>query len=193
MNLREKRQAKVRACKILTNMNLPHLGEREFAIVGEKVGLPTQMIRRTYKNWILYGYVDGTAKDGHLDPIISVNTANPDIRSDTKKITFARLKKALKLYFSGTKIKDIRTQTGIGASTLYSAIKTLQTEGTIFGRKIYNVLTEFNDVDLVRAKMYVLAKNKGRSPKQIAACRKVTAQDRLRYTQVYNTIVSYLN
>lgn len=99
--------------------------------------------KRAFNNFIRYGYVDGRAKDGHIERRSPKKSCQNKYNSlkDTVKVTRNVAVKALLLWYTKSKannmtIKKIWRITGVSPTTLYKLIKEFAWKGKILGKTV---------------------------------------------------------
>lgn len=205
--LGKEREAKLKGCKILANLNLPHIRIADYVIVAEQVGINWQQLYISYKNWLLYGSVDRRNKHKTLDAIpLSEAKARfiekhpnyyadyiKEISSSSKPKTDYRIKKAIKLYVNGASLKEIHKMTGICMQTLYKSMEILEKTGRIGRYRIYTPMKDAPQLRIVLAVKYAKLINKGQSPSESKIFKEMSVSDRLRYRQFYASIKEAIN
>ena len=204
--LGQEREAKLKVCKILAKLNLPHIRIADYIIVAEQVGIKWRQLYYSYKNWLLYNSIDRRNKHNNLDAIQSSESRvrfmenHPDyyacrkqIYRSSKPITDYRVKKAIKLYINGLSVKEIHRITGIGIPVLYYAMEKLEKTGKIGRYRIYTPMKDIPQLRIVLAVKYAKIMSKGKSPTKSRIFKEMSVSDRLRYSQFYATIKEAIN
>lgn len=204
--LGKEREAKLKGCKILAKLNLPHIRIADYMIVAEQVGIKWQQLCHAYKNWLLYGSVDRRNKHNNLDAIplpeshirFMANHPNyyeyrKEIFSSTKQTTDYRVKKAIKLYINGASVREVHRLTGISMNILYRSMERLEKTGRIGRYRIYTPMKDAPQLRIVLAVKYAKLTNKGKSSSESKIFKEMSVSDRLRYTQFYATIKEAIN
>ncbi len=205
--LGKEREAKLKGCKILAKLNLPHIRKADYKIVANQVGINWQQLYNSYKNWILYGLVDLRNKHKQQDAapvsagIAKFRNANPRYHADyIKQISKStavesdyRIKKAIREYIGGASLKEIYSITGIGVKTLYKSIEKMEKTGRIGRYKIYTPMKDAPQLRVVLAVKYAKLLNSGKSPSESKIFKEMSVVDRLRYVQFYATIKEAIN
>lgn len=134
----ERREAKKAGVKALLKMRLTNPTNKEFRVVAETVGLKPKALKVAFRLYCTYGYVDGTAKDGHIDrkvskEIVQYNNRKTKLNGKTvytnrKNVTKKEIQSAISMYLAGTKLSQIRKTTGVGSNTLYIELRKLESE-----------------------------------------------------------------
>jgi hypothetical protein len=169
-NLKEIRIAKQKACDILVKLGITKPTKKQVEAVASTVaqtGLPLltyQKFRRTWLNFINYGYYDGSAKDLHTDRKISaaISTHNYNnyhaksigrykylISPNKIKVTPAKAWEAISLWLSGATYPQVYNTVGINAQTLLSLIHEYADKGSLCGKTLCEPLQ--HDIFTVRA------------------------------------------
>jgi len=203
------RRKKIKAVRILSNLTyVEKMTDVEFRSVSEVVGLSLNQVKMAWRNFIYNGYIDGTAKNNHIKLIISRYHSPQTVanylehQKNSKKLTFCRVQKAIKLYLSGKGRYEVKDLTGVGVGALQRVMNRLQQTGNIIfsnergsaDTKVKNIFTPLDDmvnVNITRAIRY--AKYKANQDVKTDPCKGLNYIEKNRHLAYYHFLCAKFN